>query len=185
MRNRFPPANNGLNIRKICPCGREFYCVPSRADRTRCCSKKCQYDFARRPSGLKYKIVVKNKTWFLPGHIGGRRWRKGERASPRTEFKPGQRFSPNTEFKKGDIPHNYKGDIVGYYALHSWIYRKLGKPKRCVFCKSRENLRWANKSHEYHRRLSDWIALCQRCHSKYDRENGWGKAVAKYPELRR
>lgn len=84
----------------------------------------------------------------------------------------GQRLSPHTEFKKGDTEGNkawnWKGNKVGYHALHSWIYRKLGKPQECKFCGSIKTLEWANVSQEYKRELSDWMALCKKCHYKYD-----------------
>lgn len=71
-----------------------------------------------------------------------------------------------------DKSYKWKGDKVGYGALHSWVRRKLGKPNFCEHCGNR-NLKnrqyhWANKSGKYLRRLSDWIRLCVKCHKKYD-----------------
>jgi hypothetical protein len=68
---------------------------------------------------------------------------------------------------------NWKGDKVGYRALHSWISRKRGQPHYCEVCK-RDDLRyrqyhWANKSGKYKRELSDWIRLCVKCHKEFDR----------------
>ena len=53
-------------ILKTCVCGNEFKTTDYRIKdgKGKFCSKKCHYSNARRPSGLKYKIVVKNKGWF-------------------------------------------------------------------------------------------------------------------------
>jgi hypothetical protein len=67
---------------------------------------------------------------------------------------------------------NWKGDDVGYRALHGWVQKHLGKPTKCEFCKLEFNnsrqIHWANKSHEYKRDLSDWLRLCVSCHKQYD-----------------
>lgn len=68
----------------------------------------------------------------------------------------------------------WKGDKVGYYALHSWIIRTMGRPSTCEQC-GRKNLsgkfiQWANKSGEYKRIKNDWIRLCAKCHYHYDRD---------------
>lgn len=66
----------------------------------------------------------------------------------------------------------WKSDNVGYYALHHWVRRCLGKPKQCAECGfESENIRqfhWANISHNYERDLDDWIRLCVSCHRAYD-----------------
>lgn len=67
----------------------------------------------------------------------------------------------------------WKGDNVGYSALHSWIYRTLGKPKKCIQCGSIKNIEWANIDHKYHRNTDDFIQLCTSCHRKYD--DNWQK----------
>ena len=68
---------------------------------------------------------------------------------------------------------NWKGDNVGYDALHNWVSRQLGKPNTCEHCKksglSGQWIQWANKSGNYLRNITDWIRLCAKCHSAYDR----------------
>lgn len=68
----------------------------------------------------------------------------------------------------------WKGDKVGYLALHAWVRKELGKPNRCDFCgRSDENpniYEWANKSGDYLRDLNDWMRLCKKCHNRYDAE---------------
>lgn len=66
----------------------------------------------------------------------------------------------------------WKGNYVGYRALHRWVEKHLGKPTQCSHCDKIElqghNIHWANKSGEYKRELSDWIRLCALCHKKFD-----------------
>lgn len=67
---------------------------------------------------------------------------------------------------------NWKGDNVGYHALHNWVSRNLGTPNICEHC-GKSGLKgryidWANKSQKYLRDLSDWIRLCKSCHKIYD-----------------
>lgn len=68
--------------------------------------------------------------------------------------------------------HKWKGNAVGYFALHSWVNRRLGKPSICAYCqddsKGARNYQWANISRAYKRELSDWIRLCAKCHKAYD-----------------
>lgn len=66
----------------------------------------------------------------------------------------------------------WKGSNVGYFSLHAWVRRWLGKATKCEHC-GREwdkprSIHWANKSHQYLRKLSDWIQLCAKCHKIYD-----------------
>jgi len=91
-------------------------------------------------------------------------------------------------FKKGEGAgannSNWKGDTVGYMALHTWLHRRLGKATACVECgKTKGRIEWANKSHEYKRDVSDWISLCKKCHIAYDRDKGWGVATKKFKEI--
>ena len=102
----------------------------------------------------------------------------------KTSYKKGHRANPFTEFKKGDKPWNkgkrhlvgesnpaWKGDGVGYPALHAWIRRILGSADRCSFDPSHTSGRfhWANVSGNYERSIEDWIPLCPTCHKKYDK----------------
>ncbi|OPZ89050.1 MAG: hypothetical protein BWY74_02891 [Firmicutes bacterium ADurb.Bin419] len=72
-------------------------------------------------------------------------------------------FSGNNHFA-------WKGNEVGYNALHAWIKRVLGSPSFCENCKdsSRKMYHWANLSGEYKRDVSDWKRLCVRCHKNFD-----------------
>lgn len=64
----------------------------------------------------------------------------------------------------------WKGNNVGYKALHIWVSRWLGKPSKCEDCGTTEakKFEWANISKEYKRDLDDWKRLCHPCHIKFD-----------------
>lgn len=140
---------------------------------------------------------------FIPWNKG----LKGIHLSPSTEIKKGQHLSRATEFKKGNRPARpiqrgqrisieteftsgrvkginntkWKGDRVGYFALHGWLYRNKKRTRTCEFCGFKRRTHFANKSGKYKRDLSDWIELCQRCHIRYDKDNGtWGINLKNY-----
>lgn len=85
---------------------------------------------------------------------------------PREGFQKGHRTNV------GEKSPHWKGDKVGYAALHDWIVRCLGQPDACSHCLKSglkgKQIHWANKSQQYRRDLNDWIRLCARCHKKYD-----------------
>lgn len=72
--------------------------------------------------------------------------------------------------KTGDKNSLWKGNDVSYKTLHQWVLRHKGKPESCEFCGSTHTMNWANKSHQYLRELDDWLALCKKCHWKYDND---------------
>lgn len=64
----------------------------------------------------------------------------------------------------------WKGDDASYRSVHHWVERVFGKAKECHDCgKNEGRIHWANKDHEYKRVETDWISLCPKCHSKYDK----------------
>ena len=71
----------------------------------------------------------------------------------------------------GENHFAWKGNEVGYHALHTWVERRLGKPQCCDLCGTIEKRRyhWANKSGKYKRKITDWIRLCVPCHGIYDK----------------
>ena len=64
----------------------------------------------------------------------------------------------------------WKGDDVGYIALHQWVRKHKGEPNECEMCKTKtaKKFEWANISGEYKRELNDWTRLCTKCHHEYD-----------------
>src|SRR5262245_23567615 len=59
---------------------------------------------------------------------------------------------------KGPDHPNWKGDDVGYFALHVWVNRHKNKTGRCSNCGDRPVTRtdWANVSGQYLRELDDY-----------------------------
>lgn len=106
-------------------------------------------------------------------------------------FKSG---SLNPMFGKRDAEaSNWKGDSAGYQAIHVWVASKKGKPTKCEKCgvtdlKKRNGYRgieWANVDHKYRRVIDDYIALCNKCHTNYDRINNGKKFHEQNREIRR
>ena len=62
----------------------------------------------------------------------------------------------------------WKGDRVGYGALHRWIERHKSKPKFCERCKHKPPYDLANISGEYKRDINDFEWLCRKCHMGED-----------------
>lgn len=60
-----------------------------------------------------------------------------------------------------------------YIAIHVWVSKTLGRPSRCSSCSedglSGGRIHWANISGYYLREIKDWVRLCAKCHSRYDR----------------
>lgn len=122
-----------------------------------------------------------SKPCLNKGQVGTEaRWvKRGNSAllnTGRTRFKTGQVFSSESEKKrianipKGEGHTNWKGDMVGYTALHDWVRSQLGMPRQCEECgeNKRKMYHWANRSGEYKRDISDWIRLCVPCHKALD-----------------
>lgn len=73
----------------------------------------------------------------------------------------------------------WRGDKVGYRALHVWIRKHYKKPAICEHCgkdpgltrHGHTKLHWANKTKKYLRDREDWLCLCASCHKKYDLKN--------------
>lgn len=98
-------------------------------------------------------------------------------------FKKGDKNWLKRKSIKGELHPNWKGESVGYYALHHWIKREFGVPFKCEngFCiyprktisrgilLKPKRFEWANISGKYLRDRNDWIMLCVSCHRKYDR----------------
>lgn len=88
-----------------------------------------------------------------------------------------------------DCP-NWKGNDVGYSALHTYISRHFLDPGHCELCGTTvpdvPRLEWAQKvPGSTSRNRTDWFRLCPRCHMRFDgRKLNWkaGYAVrlAKY-----
>jgi hypothetical protein len=118
----------------------------------------------------KKKPFMSGKNHFLYGKKMSKEWRENLSKSHLGHI------PSNKGIKRPEISNEnhfaWKGDKVGYFALHSWVRRKLGKAQKCEFCGKEKttpkNVQWANKSGKYFRDLTDWIQLCVKCHKEYD-----------------
>jgi hypothetical protein len=130
------------------------------------------------------------------------KWKKDKHFSPKTEFFPGmvsirkgskvteetkqklrearaKQIIPREAYEKRILPSGLKHwnwkNKPGYRAIHCWVERVMGKPKKCEKC-GEDNLighkiHWANISGNYLRDTTDWIRLCVDCHFEYDKRN--------------
>lgn len=81
--------------------------------------------------------------------------------------------NPRSLIKRGEKNPIWKGDKVGYTALHAWVRRNFPKQEKCNSCKIVSPIDLANISQKYKRDLSDWEWLCRKCHMRKDgRMNG-------------
>jgi len=149
-------ANIGRVELKCAICGKQFttHQCKLKTGRGKYCSRKC-YELSKRGKPSWNKGL--SNTWAI-----GNKYRLGKGNS-----------NPHKMF--GTANHKWKGNSVGYYGLHNWVRRELGKPQNCEHCKN-NNLKprqyhWANKSQKYLRDKKDWIRLCVPCHKKYDSKN--------------
>lgn len=112
---------------------------------------------------------------FIHGHNG-----RGMKRSEETKMKlsianKGQvPWHVGTDRHKGEDNPQWKGDKVGYAALHEWVKKRLAKPFSCNHCEEIKPLDLANKSGLYTRDLTDWFWLCRGCHIRYDRKYSRG-----------
>lgn len=75
--------------------------------------------------------------------------------------------------KRGDEHPAWKGDKVGYSALHDWLIRKYGKPNKCenLLCskKGKKVFHLSNITGKYTRNKQEWAWLCVTCHNRFDK----------------
>jgi len=133
-------------------------------------------------SGNKGRIIIEETKEKIRKKLIGR---KNPEHSKRMKGRPAwnkdkkRDWETGGEFKSeeiiGENNINWKGDFVGYSAIHSWVKRKKGKPKLCEHCGvtnlKNSQYHWANVDHKYRRNINDYIRLCVPCHIKYDKEN--------------
>jgi len=65
---------------------------------------------------------------------------------------------------------NWRGDLVGFIAIHARVNRARGKPRKCEHCgtETAKRYAWANKDHRNYLDVDNYIRLCYSCHLRYD-----------------
>lgn len=158
----------------------EFYKHPQMPDGTVNKCKECnKLDNKNSNGNQERKCTECNKIFFTRIHEIKRRGGGGKTCSRECYYKRLRKI-----IKKEEESKNWKGDSVGKSALHDWVIKHLGKPRKCEHCQSTESklYDWANVSQTYKRDLKDWIRLCRACHAKYDykfRIEKWRQSVTK------
>jgi len=164
-----------------------------------CGASKSRKGIYCKPCGYKHRAKTgfkvghefypgAEKGWFSKGHRPWSTGTKGILKANSGSIKPGEHLSVNTEFKTGQYRNDkhplWKGDNVGYSALHTWIYRNKTRSNTCEQCYE-QNIptHFANLDYEYTRDVNTWGEMCAKCHNAYDRRNGWGIATKKFKEL--
>jgi NUMOD3 motif len=76
-----------------------------------------------------------------------------------------------SESKRGELNPRWKGDGVGFHALHRWLNRNFPKAGVCEECGHEGKTEHAFKRHPepYTREPDDYRELCRSCHLKFDR----------------
>jgi len=141
---------------------------------------------ALRKSRLGFKMPEETKKKISLALKGrpGRKWTAEERARPGRKWtkkskekmrkaRLGKKHSEETKKKIGaansrEKHWNWKGDEVGYDALHRWVYKEKGRPVSCEHCGESKRLEWSNISGDYKRDARDYEALCVKCHHVKD-----------------
>lgn len=101
----------------------------------------------------------------LAKFISGHNIKKGHKKSEETKKRISKARKGNFMMENSS---RWKGDDVGYNALHDWIKRRLPKPDLCQRCYKAPPSDLSNISRNYLRILSDWWWLCRRCHLIFD-----------------
>lgn len=132
-------------------CSRQYAVQPYRAKTSKHCSRICHNSSAGKKGGKAGIGVSRNK---------------GAKHPYLAEY---NRTHP---LKSERHPH-WKGETVGYYALHTWVKRNFGAAVECEECASTRNVEWSNTDRKYTRDRDTWRTLCASCHRIYDIRSVW------------
>lgn len=77
-----------------------------------------------------------------------------------------------TKLRGGENSKFWKGDSVGYWGVHKWVYKVKGKATNCFICNSTggktKGCHWANLDGKYKRKKQDYVSFCSKCHYAWD-----------------
>jgi len=71
-------------------------------------------------------------------------------------------------YNSGEKHYAWKGDNIGYHALHKWLRKNMPKPEECQGCNKKESLELANITGIYTRDFINYKYLCHKCHHILD-----------------
>lgn len=113
------------------------------------------------PKGIPKNGI--NNGWFKKG-VKSHKWTKKQKEKVSIK-------------NKGNKHGMWKGDNAKYCAIHEFISKWKGKPKKCEMCGTTKakKYEWANIDHKYSRVLEDYIRMCTKCHLNFDREKNRGR----------
>lgn len=77
--------------------------------------------------------------------------------------------------KTGTKHHNWKGESVGYHALHIWVNRNKVKTGVCSLCGANRYTEWGMMTENFSRNLDDYIEVCKPCHMRMDKHPWVGR----------
>ncbi len=109
--------------------------------------------------------------------------------APRNDLRHGYVKGQPVRFVRGHSIRNdrapwFKGDAVGYRAVHTYLSKHFPKSGTCDECHEAKRTDYALiKGREYSRNREDYRELCRRCHIVYDGIGGsrWrGAATARH-----
>ena len=107
------------------------------------CSRSCRNKAYPNNKGRKFSDDHKRKIGIA--HLGMKR--------------PDLAEYNRTHIKREAEIHSWKGDDVGYIAIHNWAHRHVGLKDKCELCGSTERLEMSNTSQQYKREVGDWRIL--------------------------
>jgi endogenous inhibitor of DNA gyrase (YacG/DUF329 family) len=181
--------------KRICGiCGKEYMVRSDRAEQSKFCSSGCLNEAKRKPAivkcevcdnefevkqcraetakycslGCKYSALSKkmNKRVERYCAICGKKFAvKRHRAQ---EVKYCSRECMTIAYNQDGLNPNWKGDSVGYRAVHDWVRKNKPKPMYCERCGIEAPYDLANISGGYRRDIADYEWLCRRCHMTDD-----------------
>ena len=134
----------------------------------------------------KIELIEKEQIWLTEFLTSGRAYNSSPIAGSQLGFRhsasskklmsnkhKGRALGPHSKETKqklstarmGERNPYFKGDIVGYNGLRSWIRTRKSKTE-CELCHTKINLDLVSENPS--RNPNDWIWLCRRCHMKKD-----------------
>jgi NUMOD3 motif len=153
------PASN-----RLCACG--------------CGALISEFDKQGRPRRFKYGHINKGQNHPL----------YGKHLTTEHKLRSSQSHKGQVAWNKGgknpkiscENNYSWKGDSVGYRALHQWVNIQKPKPLDglCEFCNIKPCEHLACVTYTYTRDFGNWKYLCSKCHNRFDLERA-GRLIPK------